>query len=48
MEGLLFIYCRLFYFFNEFLNTYALLGAILIVLSGIVSIPGQIKQVNEK
>ena len=37
-----------FYFFNEFLNTYALLGALLIVLSGIVSIPGQIRQVNEK
>ena len=35
-------------FFNEFLNTYALLGALLIVLSGIVSIPGQIRQVNEK
>ena len=37
-----------FYVFNEFLNTYALLGAVLIVLSGIVSIPGQIRQVNEK
>ena len=37
-----------FYFFNEYLNTLALLGAILIVLSGLISIPGQIKQVNEK
>ena len=37
-----------FYFFNEYLNTFALLGAILIVFSGIISIPGQIRQVNEK
>ena len=37
-----------FYFFNEYLNTLALLGATLIVLSGLISIPGQIKQVNEK
>ena len=37
-----------FYFFNEYLNTLALLGAALIVLSGLISIPGQIKQVNEK
>ena len=36
------------YFFNEYLNSYALVGAILIVFSGIISIPGQIKQVNEK
>ena len=37
-----------FYFFNEYLNTYAFLGAILIVLSGLISIPGQIKQLNDK
>ena len=37
-----------FYFFGEYLNKLALLGAVLIFLSGIISIPGQIKQVNEK
>ena len=37
-----------FYVFNEFLNTYALIGAFLIVCSGFVSIPGQIRQVNER
>ena len=37
-----------FYFFDEYLNTLAFLGAILIVLSGLISIPGQMKQVNEK
>ena len=37
-----------FIFFNEFLNNYALIGASLIVLSGIISVPGQIKQVYEK
>jgi drug/metabolite transporter (DMT)-like permease len=37
-----------FYFFNEYLNTIALIGASLIVLSGVISIPGQIKQLNEK
>ena len=37
-----------FYFFNEFLNSYALFGAFLIVLSGFVSIPGQLRQVNEE
>ena len=37
-----------FYFFNEFLNTYALFGAFLIVLSGFVSIPGQIRQLNDR
>ena len=31
-------------FFNEYLNFYAILGAIFIVLSGIVSIPAQQKQ----
>lgn len=37
-----------FYFFNEYLNKYALIGAGLIVLSGIISVPGQIKQVYDK
>ena len=37
-----------FYFFNEFLNIYALFGAFLIVLSGFVSIPGQIRQLNDR
>ena len=37
-----------FYFFNEYLNNYALIGAILIVLSGIISVPGQIKQIYDK
>ncbi len=37
-----------FIFFNEFLNNIALLGAAFIVLSGLISIPGQMKQVNEK
>ena len=34
-------------FFNEYLNTFALFGAFLIILSGLISIPGQIKQINE-
>ena len=37
-----------FYFFNEYLNNYALIGASLIILSGIISVPGQIKQVYDK
>ncbi len=37
-----------FYFFNEYLNKYALIGASLIILSGIISVPGQIKQVYDK
>lgn len=37
-----------FYFFNEYLNKYALIGACLIVLSGIISVPGQIKQAYDK
>jgi len=37
-----------FYFFNEYLNNYALIGATLIVLSGIISVPGQIKQIYDK
>jgi drug/metabolite transporter (DMT)-like permease len=34
-------------FFDEYLNMYALLGAFLIILSGLISIPGQFKQINE-
>ena len=37
-----------FYFFSEYLNKLALLGALLIVISGLISIPGQIRQVNDK
>ena len=35
------------FIFNEYLNNFALIGAMLIILSGIISIPGQFKQVNE-
>ena len=35
------------FFFDEYLNSFALLGAFLIILSGLISIPGQFKQVNE-
>ena len=35
-------------FFGEYLNLFALLGAFLIVLSGLISIPGQLKQLNKK
>ena len=44
------LYGRLFigfYFFNEYLNTLLFLGAMLIVLSGLISIPGQIRQLND-
>ena len=34
-------------FFNEHLNNIALIGALLIILCGIISIPAQIKQLNE-
>ncbi len=34
-------------FFYEYLNMFALLGAFLIILSGLISIPGQFKQINE-
>ena len=34
-------------FFNEILNNFAFFGALIILLSGIISIPGQYKQVNE-
>tara|TARA_B100001769_G_C22073561_1_gene578000 strand:- start:381 stop:1256 length:876 start_codon:yes stop_codon:yes gene_type:complete len=33
--------------FNEFLNLFAYIGASLIILSGIISVPGQLKQINE-
>ncbi len=36
-----------FFIFNEYLNFIAIIGAILIVLSGIFSIPAQFKQINE-
>ena len=36
-----------YYFFEEFLNNLAISGAILIILSGIIAIPGQLKQINE-
>ena len=35
------------FIFGEYLNELAFIGALLIVLSGIISIPGQIKQINE-
>ena len=34
--------------FDEYLNNFALMGAILIILSGIISIPGQFKQIHEQ
>lgn len=37
-----------FYFFGEYLNNFALIGALLIVVSGFISIPGQIRQINDK
>jgi len=36
-----------FVIFNEYLNIYAIFGAFLIIISGIISIPGQFKQINE-
>ena len=36
-----------FIFFNEILNNLAFLGAFVIILSGVISIPGQLKQINE-
>ena len=35
------------FFFDEYLNSFALLGAFLIILSGLISIPGQFKQIEE-
>ena len=37
-----------FVIFDEYLNTFALLGALLIILSGIISFLGQIKQIHEQ
>ena len=37
-----------FYIFNEYLNNYAIIGAGLIIMSGIISVPGQFKQINDK
>ena len=37
-----------FYIFNEYLNNLAIIGACLIIVSGIISIPGQFKQINER
>jgi len=37
-----------FIVFNEYLNFYAVIGALLIILSGLFSIPAQYKQINEK
>ncbi len=36
-----------FYIFNEYLNNYAIIGACLIIVSGVISIPGQFKQIND-
>ncbi len=36
-----------FIVFNEYLNFYAVIGAFLIILSGLFSIPAQYKQINE-
>ena len=36
------------FIFNEYLNAIAYLGALFIIISGIISIPGQIKQTNEQ
>ena len=36
------------FIFNEYLNVIAYLGALFIIISGIISIPGQIKQTNEQ
>ena len=35
------------YIFNEYMNFYAYLGAFFIVISGIISLPSQIKQLKE-
>jgi len=37
-----------FFIFDEILNTMAFIGALLIILCGIISIPGQFKQLQEK
>ena len=35
------------FIFNEYLNLFAFIGALLIVMSGIFSIPAQYKQIDE-
>tara|TARA_B100001287_G_C22434170_1_gene412864 strand:- start:271 stop:483 length:213 start_codon:yes stop_codon:yes gene_type:complete len=35
------------YIFNEYMNLYAYVGAFLIVISGIISLPSQIKQLKD-
>ena len=35
------------FIFNEYLNLFAIIGALLIVMSGIFSIPAQFKQIDE-
>ena len=35
------------FIFNEYLNLFAIIGALMIVMSGIFSIPGQYKQIDE-
>ena len=35
------------FIFNEYLNLFAIIGALLIVMSGVFSIPGQYKQIDE-
>ena len=35
------------YIFNEYMNLYAYIGAFLIVISGIISLPSQIKQLKD-
>ncbi len=35
------------YIFNEYMNIYAYIGAFLIVISGIISLPSQIKQLRD-
>ena len=37
-----------FYFFGEYLNKFALIGALLIIISGLISIPGQFRQINAR
>ncbi len=37
-----------YFIFNEYLNTLALLGALFIIISGLISIPGQFYQLKDK
>ena len=34
-------------FFNEILNLFAIVGALLIIISGVIAVPAQFKQINE-